>query len=237
MLTVIIYKLILIKRNNGSMGRSGDGTQGLWQVGTMVSNNSKQAGCGERTLSIRGIQAMFAQAPQVALGRDWEGPWSHLPLPYPLPVGLSNQLPSKGPKVSSLRKSPNFDPPRGPWQAWRMFYELAVLPTPSWLLDCKQPEIGVLGQHRETWCPSFECQPLSPNPQRLEFASLGWSLGDCFFSACYPEQMGRGLQGTGELNAPLKTYTLNKSMRVYLYIYIYKYVCMCICTLFDVYDC
>lgn len=37
----------------------------------MVSSYSKQAEYGERTLNIRGIQAKFAQAPQVALMRDW----------------------------------------------------------------------------------------------------------------------------------------------------------------------
>lgn len=71
MLTVIVYKLYLNKkRKNGRMGKGGEWDTGLWQVRTVVSSYSKQAGYGDTILSIRGIQAMFAQAQQVALARE-----------------------------------------------------------------------------------------------------------------------------------------------------------------------
>lgn len=67
---------------------AGSAMEGMGQAGTVVSSHGKQAGAGERTLSIKGMQAVLAQAQQLALGRGWEGPLSCRPLLFPPLVGL-----------------------------------------------------------------------------------------------------------------------------------------------------
>lgn len=184
------------KECNGRLGTGGNSGPQLWQAGGGWRADVASEGCRPPLpKSSRWLWGEAGRAPcrvSLCFLLSW---WACLP----------NSLPGAQWPLS-LHEPPTSDPPAGHNRLGECsMAELALISVPAWLLGCKQPNTGALSQHSEPWCPASKCQLLSPNvdPQVLELALLGWSLGDCSFFMWYTEQVGRGPQGM-KTKCPIK---------------------------------